>query len=198
MSIYSNYTKAELLAAIDEKGCSNLIATFAKYPAKPTNDELVAVLEAFDLGQTAETVANDIESTKEKPVLSAPEPISVDEQVMLVTDLMIPVVVTDYDTSTTTEENIENKVFRGSCGNLMTGTISFAVALHGRMQYLPKIVIDHLRSITMVSNFKNASGAEVSVRDRPRFNVTEVEGWSETELEAHAKEQALKKVSSNS
>lgn len=195
MSQYENLTKAELLAAIEEKGCNDLIATIAKYPAKPTNDELIAVLKAAD-GQTFDNVTAAI--IAEPVVLSEPEPIAVDEQVNLVTELMIPVIVTDYDTSVTTEENIENKVFRGSCGNLMTGTIAFAVGLHGRMQYLPKIVVDHLRSITMTSNYKDASGNEVSNRTRLRFNVTEVEGWTKAELEAHAKEQSLKKVSSNS
>ena len=199
MSKYDGLTKAELLAAIEEKGASELIASIAKYPAKPTNEELVAVLEAFDVGQTDTSVTNDVIATAAAPIkLPEPEAIDAEEQVMLNTELMIPVIVTDYDQSMTTEENIENRVFRGSTGNLMTGTISFAVAMHGKMQYLPKIVIDHLRTVTMTSNFKDASGKEVSVNNRPRFNVAEVEGWTEDELEAHKKEQSLKKVSANS
>jgi hypothetical protein len=109
-------------------------------------------------------------------------------------EIGIPVIVTDYDTSSTTEENIENRVFRGSVGNLMTGTISYAVAMHGRMQYLPRIVCDHLRTITMSSNYNDASGKEISARDKLRFNVTEVDGWTPDELEAHRKEQLLKRV----
>lgn len=195
MSKYEGLTKSDLLLAIEERGCGSLIGSIAKYPAKPTNDELVSVLEAYDLQNSEESTANVIVKTVNEPVkLPEPEKLAVDEQVMLNAELMVPVVVTDYDTSVTTEENIENRVFRGSCGNLMTGTISFAVGLHGKMQYLPKIVIDHLRSITMTSNFKNASGSEVSTKDRSRFNVTEVEGWTEEELEAHRQEQSLKKL----
>lgn len=196
MSKYEGLTKSDLLAQIEEKGCGDLIGNIAKYPAKPTNDELVAVLEAYDLQSNETSTANVIVKASSDPVkLPEPEGMAADEQVILNTELMIPVVVTDYDTSVTTEENIENRVFRGSCGNLMTGTISFAVGLHGRMQYLPKIVIDHLRSVTMTSNFKNASGVEVSTKDRSRFNVTEVEGWTEDELESHRQEQSLKKIS---
>lgn len=197
MSNYDGFTKAELLALIDEKGASDLIGTIAKFPAKPTNEELIKVLETFDGGVTIETPIVDEIVASAPVVLAEPEALQADEQAMLLAELMVPVVVTDYDTSVTTEENIENRVFRGSCGNLLTGTVAFAVGLHGRMQYLPKIVVDHLRTITMTSNFKNASGNEVSDRNRLRFNVTEVEGWTEAELEAHRQEQAMKKVSSN-
>ena len=196
MSNYEGLTKTDLLAAIQEKGAESLIAKIAKYPAKPTNDELIAVLEAFDLNGIETLTANDVVAVSNEPI-KLPEPIALssEEQAILNTELMIPVVVTDYDTSVTTEENIENRVFRGSTGNLMTGTISFAVGLHGRMQYLPKIVIDHLKTITMTSNYKDASGKEVSVNNRMRFNVTEVEGWTEAELESHRQEQSLKKIS---
>ena len=38
MSKYDGLTKSELLALIEEKGASELIASIAKFPAKPTND----------------------------------------------------------------------------------------------------------------------------------------------------------------
>ena len=190
---YTDMTKAELLAEIENRGLLSQVSEVAKFPAKPTNDELIKVLELadteLDSGSKPTVVVEKV--TVEDICGSG---MTKEELMLFEQEIGIPVIVTDYDTSITTEENIENRVFRGSIGNLMTGTISFAVAMHGRMQYLPKIVIDHLRTVTMASNYKDASGKEVSARDKLRFNVTEVEGWTEDELEAHRKEQLLKRV----
>lgn len=190
---YSDMTKAELLSEIENRGLLSNVSEVAKFPAKPTNDELIKVLELADteLQSGSEPVVAVKKVTVEDICGSG---MTKEELMLFEQEIGIPVIVTDYDTSVTTEENIENRVFRGSIGNLMTGTISFAVAMHGRMQYLPRIVIDHLRTVTMASNYKDASGKEVSARDKLRFNVTEVEGWTEDELEAHRKEQLLKRV----
>lgn len=191
---YIDMTKAELLAEIENRGLVSQVAVIAKFPAKPTNDELIKVLEIADAELTSGS--DIVASVEEELTVEAicGSGMTKEELMLHEQEIGIPVIVTDYDTSITTEENIENRVFRGSIGNLMTGTISFAVAMHGKMQYLPRIVIDHLKTITMASNFKDASGKEVSYRDRLRFNVTEVEGWTEDELEAHRKEQLLKRV----
>lgn len=190
---YVDMTKAELLVEIENRGLASQVAIAAKFPAKPTNDELIKVLEIADAELTSgsEISAEPKELTVEEICGSG---MTKEELMLHEQEIGIPVIVTDYDTSITTEENIENRVFRGSIGNLMTGTISFTVTMHGKMQYLPRIVIDNLKTITMASNFKDASGKEVSSRDRLRFNVTEVEGWTEDELEAHRKEQLLKRV----
>lgn len=190
---YNDMTKAELLSEIENRGLLSNVSEVAKFPAKPTNDELIKVLELADteLQSGSEPVVAVEKVTVEDICGSG---MTKEELMLFEQEIGIPVIVTDYDTSVTTEENIENRVFRGSIGNLMTGTISFAVAMHGRMQYLPRIVIDHLRTVTMASNYKDASGKEVSARDKLRFNVTEVEGWTEDELEAHRKEQLLKRV----
>lgn len=200
---YKDMTKAELLAEIEKRNCSALIAQVAKYPAKPTNDELVLVLETYDNGglTAADAVVGTSISATENSVI---EDTIIDETagvvkepealLEVVSDTLIPVIVTDHDTSMTTEENIENRVFRGSCGNLMTGTITFAVANHGRMQYLPMIVVEHLKTLRMTSNYKDANGKEVSSIDRKRFSVTNVEGWTQDQLEAHRQEQLNKRV----
>lgn len=190
---YDDMTKAELLAEIENRGLLSKVSEVAKFPAKPTNDELIKVLELADA--ELQTGSEPVVAVKKVTVEDICGSGMTKEELMLFEqEVGIPVIVTDYDTSVTTEENIENRVFRGSIGNLMTGTISFAVAMHGRMQYLPRIVIDHLRTVTMASNYKDATGKEVSARDKLRFNVTEVEGWTEDELEAHRKEQLLKKL----
>lgn len=189
---YDDMTKAELLAEIENRGLLSNVSEVAKFPAKPTNDELIKVLELADaeLQTGSEPVA--VKKVTVEDICGSG--MTKEELMLFEQEVGIPVIVTDYDTSVTTEENIENRVFRGSIGNLMTGTISFAVAMHGRMQYLPRIVIDHLRTVTMASNYKDATGKEVSARDKLRFNVTEVEGWTEDELDAHRKEQSLKKL----
>ena len=190
---YNDMTKAELLSEIENRGLLSNVSEVAKFPAKPTNDELIKVLELADAD--LQTGSEPVVAVKKVTVEDICGSGMTKEELMLFEqEVGIPVIVTDYDTSVTTEENIENRVFRGSIGNLMTGTISFAVAMHGRMQYLPRIVIDHLRTVTMASNYKDATGKEVSARDKLRFNVTEVEGWTEDELEAHRKEQLLKKL----
>lgn len=195
---YKDMTKAELLAEIEKRNCSALIAQIAKYPAKPSNDELIKVLETYDNGGELTTDTSSANSVIEEDTKFIDETAGVvtePEQLLeVVADTLIPVIVTDHDTSMTTEENIENRVFRGSCGNLMTGTITFAVANHGRMQYLPMIVVEHLKGLRMASNYKDANGKEVSSIDKKRFSVTNVEGWTPEQLEAHRQEQLNKKV----
>ena len=194
MPNYSEMTKSELLAEIQEKSLQDLIGQTAKYPAKPTNEELIKVLTEGIETSEPDVVVNDIISGTDVVDPSIYAVTDKQELINVETDLMIPVIVTDHDNSQSTEENLESLVFRGSCGNLYTGTISFAVVLHGKMQYLPKIVIDHLKTILMVSNYKDASGNEVSARNKPRFSIVEVQGWTEEELEAHKQEQSLKKL----
>lgn len=189
---YIDMNKADLLAEIENRGLSSQVAIVAKFPAKPTNDELIKVLEIADSELNSGSVNIEPEKVTVEDICGSN--MSKEELMLFEQEIGIPVIVTDYDTSSTTEENIENRVFRGSIGNLMTGTISYGVAMHGRMQYLPRIVCDHLKTITMSSNYKDASGKEISARDKIRFNVTEVEGWTPDELEAHRKEQLLKRV----
>lgn len=192
---YKDMSKTDLLAEIEKRGCSELIAKIAKYPAKPTNEELIKVLETNDGVSTIDISNINSLIEKEKVIDETAGVVTEPEELLeIMSDTLIPVIVTDHDTSMTTEENIENRVFRGSCGNLMTGTITFAVANHGRMQYLPMIVVEHLKSIRMTSNYKDASGKEVSSIDKKRFSVTNVEGWTEEQLEAHRQEQLNKRV----
>lgn len=193
---YEEMTKAELQSAVGFFKLQAELEKVAKYPSKPTNEELIQVLNDFKAKQgTLDPEFVDNGNYEVKVVENGPTAGMTDmDKLAFDLNMLVPVVVTDYDNTQRTEEELENRVVSLRWGNyVIGGTIS--IALHGRTQYLPKGSIAAIKEVTFPSNYKDATGKEVTDRTKKRFHIAEVEGWTPEELEAHKKEQALKKVS---
>jgi len=192
---FDKMNKTELEGAIAFLKLEDVALAAAKDPEKITNAEYVAVLEAFKAKQdinnvdvVKETTANDTASVKVNN--------SVEKALVKADDLhtMIPVIVTDHDTSVVINEDIEGRTVAIRWGNPVIGGYTTNVPVHGRMQYLPKGAVIRLKKITLAQNVKNADGQEVVNRNRKRFSIAHTEGWTEADFEAHRQEQLLKRI----
>jgi hypothetical protein len=201
---YEEMTKAELEGAIRFLKLDDEVAKVAKYPAKVTNAEYIQVLNAFKAKQNevhgvsdedeseSSSGSNEVSTAKKEVKIESTIPKS--ELKKFDSELMVPVIVTDYDNTQFLEEEMENRTIQVRWGNVLTENPIASIALHGRTQYIPKGCIAALRDITFPSNYKNSAGIEISESKRKRFHVAEVEGWTPEELEAHKREQLLKRT----
>jgi len=194
---FDKMIKSELVEAAVFLKLEDEIASVAKDATKPTNAEYVQVLEAFKAKQdksnpeVAKEVASEPEVIKGTPVASPEEVIAT-----MVEDLntLIPVIVTDHDTSISVEEDEEGRTVGIRWGNPVIGMSTTNIPLHGKMQYLPKGAVLRLKKISLASHVKDAAGKERSHRNRKRFSVANTDGWTEAEFNSHAEEQKLKRI----
>ncbi len=192
---FAQMNKTELESAIAFLKLEDEVLAVAKDPEKITNAEYVTVLEAFKAKQdidngevtkettTVDTAVVKVNTTAEKAISKADD-----------LHTMIPVIVTDHDTSVVINEDVEGRTVAIRWGNPVIGGHTTNVPVHGRMQYLPKGAVIRLKKVTLAQNVKNADGQEVVNRNRKRFSVAHTEGWTETDFEAHRQEQLLKRI----
>ena len=198
----SELQEASAFLKLDER-----VIAMAKDPEAPTNAEYVSVLEAYkaeqDFANPEEAKSKAVEEAKAESkdenvseIVIDPKASKAEEKVTMIADYetMVPVIITDHDTSVSIEEDTEARTVAVRWGNPIIGMTTVNIALHGRMQYVQKGAILRLKRISLASHVKDANGQEVSNRDRKRFSVADTTGWSEQEFDAHAKEQSLKRL----
>ena len=189
--------KTELEAVIVERKLGEKVKEIAKVSSKPTNAEYVTVLEMYDAENASKVVApvEECQAPVDDPTHTPIDDKETVKQTMADDySTMVPVIVTDHDNTVTIAEDEARRVVEIRWGNPMIGMSTTTVAMHGRMQYLPKGAIIRLKKITLADHIKNEDGKEQSTNDRNRFSVSDTTGWTDTEFEAHAKEQALKRI----
>lgn len=191
MKTYSEMIKTELIQEISNLGLDKEIDEYAKIPSKPTNAEYVTVLE-----RAAEAKAKKELKLTKGSVKSKSSALTEEEKTTMLDDLStgVPVIVTDHDGTVTIEDDENRRVVSVTWGNPVIGVTTVNIALHGRMQYLPKGAIMRMKEITLADHIKNEDGKETSTNSRKRFSIADTTGWTEAEFEAHAAEQRLKRV----
>ena len=194
---FDKMTKAELEGAATFLKLEDAVAAIAKDPEKITNAEYVGVLEAFKAKQDEDNVevAQEVKvTTGTKPAVKVNN--KAEKAAVKAEDLhtMIPVIITDHDTSVSIDEDVEGRTVAIRWGNPVIGGYTTNVPIHGRLQYLPKGAVIRLKKVSLAQNVKNADGQEVVNRNRKRFSVAHTEGWTEAEFEAHRQEQLLKRI----
>ena len=106
----------------------------------------------------------------------------------------VMVIVHDHNNTQTTEEDLEGMVYAQGWGNMLTCGYSDSIAMHGRPQYVHRGAILAMETILIPTTFKDNDGKEKPSRTKKRFAITEVDGWTQDQLDSHAKEQKLKKI----
>ncbi len=194
---FDKMNKMELVEATKFLKQDIEVAKIARDPLKPTNAEYVQVLEVYKEKQEKANPEAAIAQKVEKPAKAVSTKATQSEmKETQVKDLrtMVPVIVTDHDTSVSFENDMESRTVAIRWGNPVIGMTTVNIPLHGKMQYIQKGAIQRLRKISLASNVKDAAGKETSHRNRKRFSVSDTTGWTEEEFNAHAKEQALKRI----
>ena len=206
---FNEMTKAELKNAAIALKLEDVVIAGANNPKAITNAEYITVLEKYKADQelanpeAAKSQAEDearAEETKgegnDSEIEITPKSTPEEEKETIVADYstMIPVIITDHDTSIAIEEDDERRLVAIRWGNPVIGMTTVNIPLHGRMQYVQKGAIIRLKKISLASHVKNENGTETSNRNRKRFSVADTTGWTEDEFKSHATEQALKKI----
>ncbi len=195
---YEEMTKVELQECIKAFRLDAEVAETAKDTKKVTNAEYVTVLNKFkDAQDEAHGVTRDEnDNIVEKTPVSKTGSSNKSREQLITGDLerKIPVIVQDYDISQSTDEDLENQMIPIGWGNMLTGGRTSYIAKHGEMQYVQRGALLAMEAIKIPTNAKDANGKETTKRTKKRFGITEVQGWTQAELEAHAKEQSLKKI----
>lgn len=157
----------------------------------PTKADYVQALNEFKDKQ-----AGSIEIKDENEIGGETGSSNKSKEQLVVDDLTrkVMVIVHDHNNTQTTEEDLEGMVYTQGWGNMLTGGYSDSIALHGRPQYVHRGAILAMESILIPTTFKDNEGKEKPSRTKKRFAITEQDGWTQDQLEAHAKAQKLKKI----
>lgn len=157
--------------------------------------EGIVITEAEDLKNiiNAEYVAAIEKHRKSKPKKVKPKILTKEEQVQ---DLyrQIPVVISYHDNGDSIEDDEAGRVWRGAWGNGTIGMRTFSVRLDGAMQYLEIGAIKKLKTLQFPYHTQDANNKPTTIL-KNKFTITETDGWTEEELTARKKSQAVRTVS---
>jgi len=169
MKKFEEMTKAELIEVAEKY---ELMDKFeGKDPQKVTNAEYLEVLNEFK----AEKNEGKDEEPKEEKVKKIKQ--------LRTEDLMtmVPVIVTDHDTSVEIKDDEGARGIELYWGNPFIGQTE-RVFMHGKRQYLTKGLLKRMRKMTVPETIKDEHGREIARSVRPRFSIVEVAGMTEEEL----------------
>jgi len=192
MSKFEDMTKAELaevakLYKVEDK-VEELAAERAREAGKgkpkvPGNDVYIEVLEGLkaERAPTESVVVpgkvGNAHSSKGKTLLQV-------RSDFLHTKL--EVIITDHDTSTSTEEEMEGKIVSISWGN-KRGKETARIKLNGGPQYVKEGALRAMETIKLPTNMKDKS-----TRTKKRFGIDYLAGWTPEKLERMKAAQKLK------
>ena len=183
MKTFTDMTKKELQEVAKLYKLENRIEDLSIQKAKeaeeqvpkvPTNATYVEVLEAYkaekaiDAPKVDAKIGNDCSSSGK----------SITQVKYDFMHTKIPVIVTDNDNSSSTEEEIEGKIVQISCGN-KRGKGTYRIALNAGTQNVPEVAIRAMRNIKIPVNTKTKS-----TRTKKRFGIEPGVPLTEEGLEA--------------
>jgi 23S rRNA U2552 (ribose-2'-O)-methylase RlmE/FtsJ len=98
----------------------------------------------------------------------------------------VEVIITDHDTSTSTEEELEGRIVNISWGN-KRGKETARIKLNGGPQYVKEGALRAMETILLPTNMKDKS-----TRNKKRFGIEYLMGWTEEKRLAKIEEQKTK------
>jgi hypothetical protein len=184
---FEEMTKAELadvakLYKVEDK-VAELAVERAKeagksVPKVPGNDCYIEVLNEIKANRAEEAgVSTEVEAKAEVGNKHSSKGKSLAE---IRSDFMhtkVEVIITDHDTSTSTEEELEGRIVNISWGN-KRGKETARIKLNGGPQYVKEGALRAMETILLPTNMKDKS-----VRSKKRFGIEYLMGWSEEKLE---------------
>ena len=200
---YNEMTNKELQALIDDFE----LTVQAKTPNKPTKAELIATLEAFkkeqnringiddeDDTENDELVGEDNSgSTKPKVVESAAKPAKsyskAERKKLQTADLLRKERVLIYDVQ---DNQTKTPALTVTWGNSLIGFYSDVINLEsGKPQYIRRGALANLRNATFTRSIQEEEFGPVKNVVEERFNIKELDGLTEEEIEILASKQKM-------
>ena len=200
---YNEMTNKELQALIDDFE----LTVQAKTPNKPTKAELIATLEAFkkeqnringiddeDDTENDELVGEDDSgSTKPKKVDNAAKPAKsyskAERKKLQMADLLRKERVLIYDVQ---DNQTKTPALTVTWGNSLIGFYSDVINLEsGKPQYVRRGALANLRNATFTRSIQEEEFGPVKNVVEERFNIKELDGLTEEEIEILASKQKM-------
>ena len=200
---YNEMTNKELQALIDDFE----LTVQAKTPNKPTKAELIATLEAFkkeqnringiddeDDTENDELVCEDDSgSTKPKVVESAAKPAKsyskAERKKLQIADLLRKERVLIYDVQ---DNQTKTPALTVTWGNSLIGFYTDVINLEsGKPQYVRRGALANLRNATFTRSIQEEEFGPVKNVVEERFNIKELDGLTEQEIEILASKQKM-------
>ena len=200
---YNEMTNKELQALIDDFE----LTVQAKTPNKPTKAELIATLEAFkkeqnringiddeDDTENDELVGEDDSgSTKPKVVESAAKPAraysKAERKKLQIADLLRKERVLIYDVQ---DNQTKTPALTVTWGNSLIGFYTDVINLEsGKPQYVRRGALANLRNATFTRSIQEEEFGPVKNIVEERFNIKELDGLTEEEIEILASKQKM-------
>ena len=200
---YNEMTNKELQALIDDFE----LTVQAKTPNKPTKAELIATLEAFkkeqnringiddeDDTENDELVGEDDSgSTKPKTVESSAKPAKsyskAERKKLQMADLLRKERVLIYDVQ---DNQTKTPALTVTWGNSLIGFYSDVINLEsGKPQYIRRGALANLRNATFTRSIQEEEFGPVKNVVEERFNIKELDGLTEEEIEILASKQKM-------
>ena len=200
---YNEMTNKELQALIDDFE----LTVQAKTPNKPTKAELIATLDAFkkeqnringiddeDDTENDELVGEDDSgSTKPKVVESAAKPAKsyskAERKKLQMADLLRKERVLIYDVQ---DNQTKTPALTVTWGNSLIGFYSDVINLEsGKPQYVRRGALANLRNATFTRSIQEEEFGPVKNVVEERFNIKELDGLTEEEIEILASKQKM-------
>ena len=200
---YNEMTNKELQALIDDFE----LTVQAKTPNKPTKAELIATLEAFkkeqnringiedeDDTENDELVGEDDSgSTKPKKVDNAAKPArsysKAERKKLQIADLLRKERVLIYDVQ---DNQTKTPAITVTWGNSLIGFYTDVINLEsGKPQYVRRGALANLRNATFTRSIQEEEFGPVKNIVEERFNIKELDGLTEDEIEILASKQKM-------
>ena len=198
---YNEMTNKELQALIDDFE----LTVQAKTPNKPTKAELIATLEAFkkeqnringieDEEENDELVGeNDSGSTKPKKTEDVAKPAKsyskAERKKLQMADLLRKERVLVYDVQ---DNQTKTPAITVTWGNSLIGFHSDVINLEsGKPQYVRRGALANLRNATFTRSIQEEEVGPVKNVVEERFNIKELDGLTEEEIEILASKQKM-------
>ena len=182
MKAYEDMTKTELqktaaIYKVEDKVLARAkeeaIEAKKPVPKVPTNDTYIAVLnehaEANPIEDEESEVGNSVSSSGE----------NLEEIQKRHMQTKVRVTITDHDTNTSTEEELEDRVISIRYGN-KRGRFTDHIPVHGNPTHVRQAALDALKNVKATVNKAKSS----SVRER--FKIAEAPPVTQEELDAEA------------
>ena len=200
---YNEMTNKELQALIDDFE----LTVQAKTPNKPTKAELIATLEAFKKEQNRINGIDDEDdtendelvgeensgSTKPKTVESVAKPAKsyskAERKKLQIADLLRKERVLIYDVQ---DNQTKTPALTVTWGNSLIGFYSDVINLEsGKPQYVRRGALANLRNATFTRSIQEEEFGPVKNVVEERFNIKELDGLTEEEIEILASKQKM-------
>lgn len=197
---YEEMTNKELQALIDDFE----LTVDAKIPGKPNKAELVATLVAFKKSQNAingieddtedEDENDELESTNVKKILQSVAQKDMPREKkkeLQKADLLRKERVIIFD-----KQNTQTKVpaISVTWGNRLIGFYTDMIHLNGKPQYVRRGALANLKLATFTYSFQEEEFSPVQNITEERFEIKELDGLTEDEIENLAAQQKINKV----